>query len=182
MSLQYVDEADASLNWGTVASGETIHEGELVYSVGDGTFRRCDPANGETPTGIVVHYAEGDAIVEHDEDYVDYEDLWQYEAGENFYYQPLASVDNIMPETLTDNGTDPAPSISEEAIVGYVTINGQTEIVEEGYTDNAGTKYGDGGTGDWVALGRIDQKPTHLKLSDGYGIRVPVRLDAEIFA
>jgi len=112
MSLQYIDEADASLNRGTVASGETIHEGELVVA-DDGedgnVYRRADPSAGETPIGIVVHDSGGDSIVEHDEDYVDYDDLWKYEAGEDFHYQPLASVDNIMPPSLTDNGTDPAP-------------------------------------------------------------------------
>jgi len=178
----YVDEADASLNRGTVTDGETISEGELIVEVGDGTHRRADPSAGELPTGIVVHDAGGDAIVEHDEDYVAYEDLWTYEAGENFYYQPLASVDNIMPESLTDNGTDPAPSLTQGVTVGYVVINGTTEIVEEGYTDNAGDTYNDdAGAGDWAPLGRVDQTPQEYRLSDGYGILVPVRLDADVF-
>jgi len=186
MSLQYIDEADASLNRGTVASGETIHEGELVVA-DDGedgnVYRRADPSAGETPIGIVVHDSGGDSIVEHDEDYVDYDDLWKYEAGEDFYYQPLASVDNIMPPSMTDNGTDPAPSFLEGSIVGYVTINGETEIVEEGYTDDAGDTYNDdGGAGDWVALGRVDQRPQETRIGSSFGIRVPTRLDADLYA
>lgn len=182
MALLYIDEADASLNRAEVASGETINEGELVVPADGVGFRRADPSAGELPTGIVVHDPEGDSIVEHDEDYVDYSDLWVYEEGEHFYYQPLAAVDNIMPRTLTDNGTDPAPSISSDAVVGYVTINGETELVESGYTDNSGTTYSESDAGDFVAIGRVDQYPTELRLSEGFGIRLPTRLDADVFA
>jgi len=183
MALLYIDEADASLNRGEVASGETIQEGELVVSNGDGTYSTADPSASETPIGIVVHDPEGDSIVEHDEDYVDYDDLWTYEGGENFYYQPLASVDNIMPSSLSDNGTDPEPSFLEGAIVGYVNINGQTEIVQEGYTDDAGDTYNDdAGAGDWVALGRVDQRPQETRIGNAYGIRIPTRLDSDLYA
>jgi len=181
MALLYIDETDASLNRGTVATGETIHEGEFVVPVGDGEYRRADPSSDELPTGIVVHDAGGDSIVEHDEDYVNYSDLWKYEAGDDFYYQPLASVDNIMPRTLGDNGTDPEPSISTDATVGYVVINGKTEIVESGYTDNGGTTYSESDTGDFVSIGRIDKKPQQLRIDDAYGIRVPIRLDSDVF-
>jgi len=178
MSYQYVTETQVSANWGEVATGETIHEGELIVSLGDGTFRRADASSDEEPDGIVIHYAEGDAIVEHDEDYVqNYEDLWKYEEGENFYWVPITDVDQVQPESLTDNTTDPAPSFTEEAEVGYVNINTQTEIVQAGYTDDAGTKYGDGGTGDFVSLGRVDKYPQQLRISDGFGTRIPIRLD-----
>ncbi len=178
MSFQYITETQVSPNWGEVASGETIHEGELIVSLGDGTFRRADPSADEVPDGIVLHYAEGDAIVEHDEDYVqNYEDLWKYEAGENFYWTPITDVDQIQPESLSDNGTDPAPSFTEEGEVGYVTINTQTEIVQAGYTDDADTEYGNGGTGDFVSLGRVDKYPQQLRISDGFDTRIPIRLD-----
>jgi len=183
MALLYIDEADASLNRGTVASGETINEGELVVPADGGGYRTADPSTGELPTGIVVHDPEGDSIVEHDEDYVTYDELWEYEAGEDFYYQPLASVDNIMPRTLSDNGTDPAPTFSpnEDTVVGYVTINGETELVESGYTANDGTEYSESGAGDFVAIGRVDQYPQQLRLSEGFGMRLPTRLDADVF-
>jgi len=181
MALLYIDEADASLNRGEVAAGETISEGELVVPVGGGEYRRADPTNDELPTGIVVHDAAGDSIVEHDEEYVAYDDLWTYEAGENFYYQPLASVDNIMPRTLADNGADPEPSIRDGAVVGYVTINGNTELVESGYVANDGTEYSESGAGDFVAIGRVDQYPQNLRIDDAFHIRVPTRLDADVF-
>jgi len=182
MSLLYVDEAQASLNRKPVASGETIYEGEFAVEV-DGELARFDPANDDLPQYIVVHHAGGDSIVEHDEDYVDYADLWEYNGddGDRAYVQPLAAVDNIMPRTLSDNGTDPQPDVSEGNIVGIVTINGETEVVESGYTDNGGTTYSESGTGDFVAVGRIDQKPQQVRISDAYHIRVPVRLDADVF-
>jgi len=183
MALLYIDESQASLNRADVAGGETIQEGEFVVQNGDGALEQFDPANDSLPHGIVVHNPRGDSIVEHDEDYVAYEDLWTYngDEGDRAYYQPLASVDNIMPRTLSNNGTDPAPSINEGAIVGVVTINGETEVVESGYTDNGGTTYSESGTGDFVAIGRVDKHPQELRLSDGYHIRVPVRLDADVF-
>lgn len=181
MALLYVDERSASLNRSEVATGETIKEGELIYSIGDGTFRRADPANGELPTGIVVHYPEGDAIQENEYDYVAYSDLWTYEEGENFYYQPLESVDQIRPRTLSDNGTDPAPSLSVEETLGYVTINGETEIVESGYTDDAGTTYSESGAGDFVALGRLDKYPQEVRIQGAFDQRVPIRLDSDTF-
>jgi hypothetical protein len=181
MSLLYVDEHSASLNWGEVTSGQTLTEGEFVVDEGDGTFSRFDPANDTLPNGIIVHYAEGDAIVEHDEAYVAYEDLWTYEAGENFYYQPLAAVDAIRPRSLSDNSTDPEPSFSKGTLVGIVTINGETEIVESGYTDDGGTEYSESGAGDFVAIGRVDQYPQDLRIQSAYDQRIPTRLDADVF-
>lgn len=181
MALLYVDEHSASLNWGEVASGETIVEGELIVSNGNGNFRRADPSADELPLGIAVHYAEGDAISAHDEDYQSYDTLWTYEAGDNFYWQPLGAVDQIRPRSLSDNGTDPAPSFSEEALLGYVTINGETEIVESGYTDNAGTTYSEAGAGNFVAIGRMDKYPQELRIQDSFDQRIPTRLDADTY-
>lgn len=183
MALLYVDEVDASLNRADVAGGEVIREGEFVVQNGSGELEQFDPANDTLPHGIVVHNPGGDSIVEHDEDYVNYADLWTYEGdnGDRAYYQPLASVDQIMPRSLSDNNTDPAPTIAEGTVMGIVTINGETEVVESGYTDNGGTVYSESGAGDFVALGRVDKKPQELRLSDGFGIRVPIRLDSDIF-
>lgn len=183
MALLYIDEAEASLNSATVATGqEAIGEGEFVVQNGNGNLERFDPANDALPHGIIVHDPEGDSIVEHDEDYVDYVDLWEYDPGERAYYQPLGTVDNVIPRTLSDNGTDPAPAVgSKGTVVGVVTINSETEIVESGYTDDAGTVYSESDAGDFVAIGRIDKRPQELRLTDAFGVRVPVRLDADLF-
>lgn len=183
MALLYIDEAQASLNRADVASGQTVYEGEFIVQNDDGTVQSFDPASDALPHGIVVHHPEGDAIVEDEYTYVSYSDLWKYNGddGDRLYYQPLASVDQVLPRTLTDNGTDPAPSINEGVTVGIVTINGKTEVVESGYTDDAGTIYSESDPGDFVAIGRVDKEPQQLRLTNGFGMRVPVRLDADLF-
>lgn len=183
MALLYVDEHSASLNYGEVTSGETLKEGEFVVDEGDGTYGRFDPADDTLPQGIIVHHPGGDAIAAHDEDYMDYDDLWKYEEGENFYYQPLASVDQIRPRSLTDNDTDPEPSFDKGATVGIVTINDETEIVESGYTDDDDTEYSESGSGDFAPLGRVDKVPQEITkgVQPAFDQRIPVRLDADVF-
>lgn len=184
MALLYVDEHAASLNWGEVTSGQTLTEGEFVVDEGDGTFSRFDPANDALPTGIIVHDPEGDAIQEHDEDYVSYDALWQYEEGENFYYQPLASVDQIRPRSI-DEQTSPAssePDFTGTPTIGIVNLgeSGETRVVPSGYTYD-GTTYSEAGAGDFVAIGRLDKYPQELRISSGYDQRIPTRLDSDLF-
>jgi len=192
MALLYVDEHTASLNRGEVAAGETITEGDLVVSDGSGTFRRADASSDELPQGIVVHDPEGDSIVEHDEEYVAYDDLWTYQEGDRFYWQPLSAVDQVKPRTVPDttdaNGTQlPEPSLSTEVTLGYLNApSGETRIVESGYTydaDNDGTAdtFSESGSGDFVALGRLDKYPQELRIESAYDQRVPTRLDADVF-
>lgn len=184
MALLYVDETEASLDWSEVGTGETIVEGEFIVDQDDGTVAQFDPANDSLPDGIVVHNPEGDAIAEHDEDYfANYDDLWTYTEGDNLYYQPLASVDTIRPRSI-DEQTSPAssaPDFTGKPVIGIVTLgSGETRIVPSGYTYD-GTTYSEAGAGDFVALGRLDQYPTELRISDGYDQRIPVRLDASEF-
>lgn len=183
MALLYVDEHSASLNWSPVSGTETIVEGEFIVQNNDGTVSQFDPAVDSLPHGIVVHYAEGDSISAHDEDYQAYDTLWTYDGAEddNLYWQPLASVDQIRPRSLSDNGTDPAPSFSEGGVVGIVLINSETELVESGYTDNAGTTYSEAGAGDFVAIGRMDKYPQELRIQGSFDQRIPTRLDADTF-
>lgn len=182
MALLYVNETAASLDSAHVATGETIKEGEFIVQNAGGDVARFDPANDALPHGIVVHYAAGDSIAEHDEDYfANYDDLWTYTEGDRLYYQPLASVDQIQPPTLSDNGTDPEPSIAEGNIVGIVTINGETEVVQSGYTDDAGTVYSESGTGDFVAIGRLNKYPQEWRITSQFDQRAPIRLDSDLF-
>lgn len=184
MALLYVDEHNASLNRAPVKDGTTVEEGEFIVQESGGQVRSADPSADELPHGIVVHHPAGDSIAAHDEDYfANYDDLWTYDGseGDYLYYQPLASVDQIRPRSLSDNGTDPAPSFTEGGIVGYVTINGETEVVESGYTDNGGTTYSESGAGNFVAIGRVDKIPQELRISDNFDERIPTRLDADTF-
>lgn len=184
MATLYITETDKSLNQGTVTSGETLHEGEFIKRESGGTERRFDPANDVAPDGIIVHDPAGDAIAQHDEDYfASYDNLWTYGAGENFYYQPLDQGDNIQPRTLSDNGTDPAPSFDEGDVVGIVTINTQTQLVQSGYTDNGGTTYSEAGAGNFIAIGKVDKVPQEVTtgLQTWFDQRLPIELTVEEF-
>jgi len=184
MSLKYVYQSDRSeLQWDPLAAGEVINEGEFVTRNSDGELEQFDPANDALPHGIIVHNPRGDAIVEHDEDYVQYDDLWTYRGndGDNAYYLPLTAGDQIMPETLADTSMT-EPSVGDGTVVGIVTAgsSGETRVVESGYTDS-GTTYSETGSGDFVALGRVYQEPQHKILEDNYDQRIPVQLDTDIF-
>jgi len=183
MALLYVDET-TSLDWGEVGTGETIVEGEFIVEQSDGTIAQFDPANDALPHGIVVHDAEGDSIAEHDEDYfANYDDLWTYNEGDNLHYAPLSAVDTIRPRSI-DAQTSPAstePDFTGKPVIGIVTLGGgETRVVPSGYTYD-GTTYSESGAGDFVAIGRLDQYPTELRISDSYDQRIPIRLDADTF-
>lgn len=185
MALQHVFDSDVPLRRSAVASGETITKGEFIELNGDGEATQFDPANDDLPHGIVVHNPRGDAIVEHDEDYVNYSDLYTYKGseGDRLYYAPLRQVDVVLPEVI-DEQTSPSstePSVDQGTIVGVVTLgSGETRIVPSGYTYDTVT-YSESGAGDFVALGRVDHSPTGLRISEVYGKRVPVRMDADVF-
>jgi len=187
MSLQYVfDNADNVLRRRDVAAGETISEGEFVVLAGDGAVAQFDPANDAVPWGIVVHNPRGDAIVEHDEDYVDYADLWTYNGDEDdrCYVAPLRELDVVLPEVI-DEQIAPAssePAFRQDDEVGIVTLgSGETRVVPAGYTYD-GVQYGDGGAGDYVSLGRVDHKPTGTRIEAIYGKRIPARLDRDVLS
>lgn len=186
MSLKYVFESDESqLRRDPLASGESVTEGEFVYRNSDGELEQFDPANDTIPSGIVVHHVGklSDALVEHDEDYVAYEDLYTFDGadGDAPYYLPLEVGQTIQPETIADTDLS-EPSISDGTDVGIVTIgsSGETRIVESGYTDS-GTTYSESGTGDFILLGEVYQEPQYKRLEDNYNQRVPVMLTQETF-
>lgn len=187
MALQYVFLQDGNtLRERSVAAGEVISEGEFVTLAGNGEVAQFDPANDTAPFGIVVHNPRGDAIVEHDEDYVDYADLWTYRGDEDddLYVAPLREVDTVLPEAI-EAQTNPAssePEFNQDDVVGIVNLgSGETRIVPAGYTYD-GTQYGDGGAGDFAPLGRVDHVPTGTRISEVYGKRIHVRLDRDVLA
>lgn len=186
MALLYVDEHSASLNRSPVKDGVTIKEGEFIVQESGGQVDAFDPANDTLPHGIVVHYAEGDSIVEHDEDYyANYDDMWTYDGsdGDYLYWQPLSSVDQIKPRSI-DEQTSPAstePDFTEGDLVGIVNLgSGETRVVPSGYTYD-GTTYSEAGAGDFVAIGRMDKVPQEFRVQGKYDQRIPTRLDADTF-
>jgi len=198
MSLKYVFESDASqLRRDPLAAGVTVTEGEFVYRDGNGELVQFDPATHSTPSGIVVHHVGSlsDALVEHNEDYVAYEDLYTFDAvdGDAPYYLPLKVGQTIQPETVTattdaNGNTPPEPAIGDGTNVGIITgPSGETRIVEEGYTydvDNDGVAetFSESGVGDFILLGEVYQEPQYKRLEDNYDQRVPVMLSQDTFA
>jgi len=186
MALLYIDEHSASLNQAAVKSGETIVEGEFIVDNGDNTVSAFDPANDELPQGIVVHDPRGDATAQHDEDYfTNYDDLWTYDGddGDDLYWQPLASVDQIRPRSIDEqsNPSSTEPDFTGTPTIGIVTLgSGETRVVPSGYTYD-GTTYSESGAGDFAAIGRLDKYPQELRISSSYDQRIPTRLDADIF-
>ena len=183
MGLKFVHEAKANLQRSEVGTGP-IAEGEFVVEQSDGTVRPFDPANDSLPHGIVVHYAEGDSIAEHDEDYfANYDDLWTYAAGENLYWNPLSDVDRIMPKAIAEqsNPSSSEPDFGEGKVIGVVALgSGETRVVPEGYTYD-GVTYGESGAGDFVSVGRMEDYPQNLRIQTAYDQRIPIRLDADLF-
>ncbi len=195
MSLQYVDKRTSSLTKSAVDSSQVLTEGELVVQNSDNTISRLDPATDTLPNGIIVHDPRGDSIVEHDEDYVAYEDLWKYDGseGDEAYWQPLGDVDRIMPRSITDttdsNGnTPPEPSFGKGNTLGImIGPSGETRVVPSGYTydvDDDGTveTFSESGDGDFIAIGRMHQYPQELRITDAYDERVNIRLDSDVFS
>lgn len=193
MSLKYVFKSDESdLAKDPLASGEVITEGEFVIRTSAGEIRQFDPANDALPDGIIVHHVGplSDVLVEHDEDYVSYEELYTFRGddGDSAYYLPLTANQKIMPETVADTSL-PEPSISDGVTVGIVTIgsSGETRIVEEGYeydVDGDGTAevFSESGAGDFVPIGNVSHEPQYKLLENNYDQRVSVHLDQTTFS
>lgn len=145
MALEfYVEQADRSPQSGV--ANETVYAGELVHDDGDGvdvlTYAATDE-DAEGHVGLARYDAEAMAA-ETEEDVVDE----SYASGERVQYQRHEGSAVVRVRTPEDNGTDPAPTIDHETVVGVIDAAGGTvasagefqgRVVEEGYTDNAGT-------------------------------------------
>jgi len=145
MALEfYVEQADRSPLSGVV--DEVITAGELISDTGSGVSKLTFADSGEG-AGLARYDATAFAR-NHDDDVR----LPQYEPNdpqrERAQYQPLEDSAIVKIRTAEDNGTDPAPAIGHKTTVGIIDASGGTvasaaeyegRIVEEGYTDNAGT-------------------------------------------
>ena len=105
--------------------------------------------------GVADQPLTGEQIVEYED--VDDPNFDVYEAAEDERVTYGGDEDRarIKVRTAEDNGTDPAPSISDGDIVG-IAANGAEyagRLVEEGYTDDGGTTYGTESTGDFLPVG-----------------------------
>lgn len=140
----YVEQADRPPQ--SAVANESIYAGELLHNDGDGADVLTYAATDEDSTGHtgLARYDTEAMAAETEEDVV--EEV--YDTGQRIQYQEQEADSRLRIRTPEDNGTDPAPSIDHQNVVGIVDAAGDTiasagefqgRIVQEGYTDNAGT-------------------------------------------
>lgn len=158
----YVESADRPYQSGIAQ--EDIHVGTIVAKTGAGQVSLTDDAN-TSADGLATAPRRGDYIAKE----ADETTTFEYLASENDRV-PYADLDEagavLKARTISDNGTDPAPNIDDDTVVGVAhkaddAFRGR--LVEEGYTDNGGTQYGDGGAGGFTAVGTVyrDESTSH---------------------
>jgi hypothetical protein len=173
MALEfYVEQADRSPQSGV--ANETIKAGELVHDDGDGvnvlTYAATDEDAGGH-LGLARYDAEAMAP-RTDEDVGDE----NYDSGQRVQYQPQEDSAVVRVRTPEDNGTDPAAAIDHKTVVGVIDAAGGTvasaaefqgRVVEEGYTDGAGTPTTyDRSSGNFKALG-VAYRPDKMHAATG---------------
>lgn len=185
MALEfYVEQADRSPQSGV--ANEQIYAGELVHDDGDGvdvlTYAATDEDAGGH-LGLARYDAEAFAPRTMEDQADDF-----YETDERVQYQPQEDSAVVRVRTPEDNGTDPAPTIDHKTVVGVVDAAGGTiasagefqgRVVEEGYTDGAGTPTTyDRSTGNFKAVG-VAYRPDKMHAAVGDSNNVfdyPVRV------
>lgn len=145
MALEfYVEQADRSPQSGL--ANESIYAGELTHDDGAGVNVLTYAASDEDAGGhIGLARYDAEAMAAEDMDEVVDE---VYDTDQRVQYQPFEDSAIVRIRTPEDNGTDQAPAIGHRDVVGIVDAAGGTiasasefqgRIVQEGYTDNAGT-------------------------------------------
>ena len=177
MADMYAREADRTLDYEREAT-EVVEEGELVYREEGGGVRAFDPATDTRIDGIIPHREVGDRLTETMEEYVPYDEVYEYDVGDGpIPIQPLQVNDLIAPRTVRDD-TETEPTFVKNEEVGIATIAGEQSVVPAGYTDSAGTQYGDGGAGEYVKLGLVDAAPSKYEQTT-FAERIETRVSGE---
>lgn len=183
----YVEQADRSPHSGI--ANEDIYAGELVHDDGDGVDVLTYAATDEDAAGHVgLARYDAQAFAREYEDEVREN---KYVAGdpqrERVQYQPLEDSAVVRIRTPEDNGTDPAPDIGHQDVVGVIDAAGGTavsagefqgRVVQEGYTDDAATAYDRAG-GNFKAVGvayRPEQNPAPVAGQQSESFDYPVRV------
>lgn len=150
----YVESADRPFKSGIAQ--EDIHVGTIVARTGPGQVSLTDDSNTDAD-GLATAPRRGDYIAKE----ADETTTFEYLASENdrVPYMDLDEAGAVgKARTISDNGADPAPSISDETVVGIAHKDDDAfrgRLVEEGYEDNAGTVYGSGSAGGFTAVGTV---------------------------
>lgn len=154
--------------------------GEIVTREVGGGAHPTDPAEDNSFDGIVPKLKGGDHIAEHARDFREgglKPFHYDPERPEEFMFMPIQPVEGgaqFSPYTLDDE-SQPAPAIERNANVGIITLDGEQQVVEEGYVDAGGVEYSEGGAGDFMFIGTAD-KVAHGTIFDEYDKRVRIRL------
>lgn len=142
---------------------EDIHVGTIVARTGAGQVNLTDDVD-TAADGVALAPRSGDYIAKEADETTNF----LYESAENDRV-PYADLDEagavLKARTISDNSTDPAPSISDDTVVGVAhkadsAFRGR--LVEEGYTDDGATTY-DEGSSNFTPVGTV-----YRDESDGY--------------
>jgi len=175
MALLYVQgHPEGSLD--SELASENVAQGDLIARLSGGGVEVADASSHDSVDGIAMNLEAGDNIADHEYDYLaDRRDFVYKPSGNKDTDDLLPNTDDRVPiggqkataepipATIQDNGTDPAPSITKNDVVGVAAVGAneqgeiQGRVVQEGYTDNGGTTYGTGSAGDFIPVGYADE-------------------------
>jgi hypothetical protein len=174
----FVEQADRSYQ--SRIAAEDIHVGTLVAEGGNDTVVNVDDTDTELD-GLAGAPRSGDYVAKElhsigDTGSASTSFVYQSAEDDRVPFLPVANSDLVKVYTITDNSTDPEPSISDGDVVGVAQKNDDAfrgRLVEEGYTDNGATTY-NRSSDNFTAVGKAykDESATYDET-----VRVSVRLD-----
>lgn len=165
----------------------SIKAGEPAVRLSGGGVEPLDVANDTEVDALVVYERAADSNSRYEFEYTSYSDLYTYEPAANKSDEdyddrvpllPLTKKDHIRTYSIEDTSAT-EPSFSENDEVGFIDLGNGPRLVPAGYT-TGGTQYGDGGTGDYVAIGVVDKLHTHQNFDTAYDELIPVRVTENI--
>lgn len=149
----YVESADRPRQ--SAIAQEDIHVGTIVARTSAGQVHNTDDSD-TTADGVATAPRRGDYIAKEPDETTTFE----YLASEDdrVSYADLDEAGAVLKaRTISDNSTDPAPSISDGTVVGVAHKDDDAfrgRLVEEGYEDNGATVY-DEDTGNFTPVGTV---------------------------
>lgn len=180
MANLHIREADKS--YVSEEPSESLAPGDIVTRESGGGAHLTDPGSDDEWHGIVVHHEGGDHIADHERDFRDSLDDFTYDPPSQDSYENVLNLAPIAPQEqgavirpyAQQDDSYPAPSIERMDTVGIITLNGNQQVVEDGYSDGSGTTYGTSNTGDFLELG--DAEVEAGRTFDSRDKRVPIRI------
>jgi hypothetical protein len=187
MATDYI-AVDTLRSYDSEPANSNIKVGEPAVRLSGGGVDPLDPSS-DTEVNYVVGYdREGDHNERYDTDYSSYTELYTYKPSGNKSDEdwddrvtaliPLTDKDVVRFISVQDTG-ETEPTFGENNKVGFVDLGNGPRLVESGYS-TGGTTYSESDAGDFVAVGYVDELPTHKTQRTGYGKLIPVRIDPEL--